>query len=449
MSVLTVSSGQCGNQLGATFYEKMYGELGGAGGQSPEMDYFFRSSLKRPVEYIPRAVCIDTEPKVIKEVLHSPKLGQWKYDPGSAAYRHGGAGNNWSLGYQMCSGEFLEEIMDKIRRELEFCDISPAIVNMHSLAGGTGSGLGTGVSEEIADTLGNLARLNIVIAPYHFGEVVVQNYNALLSLSRVSEASHGVLVFENEAAHALSRDMRGVDQPRIKDLNDTIAGSIVPLLLPKVVGRRGGTRGRRPAVRLRDDLAHLTCHPSYKFLEAKITPCTPKKSVDFTFDSWPSVLNTLYRMQVTGAITERGLARRFDSIIASGGCPVKAVASVLTLHGAEARESASNLAHESPFCQSEHGDDTVQPYSRMVHPTGTSVRVDYSDHKANGYEHSGALFSNSQAILPILQRVNAKAVELFKAGAYLHQYEAHGVTRDDFRESFLQVGQVIQDYRSI
>ena len=201
MSVLTISSGQCGNQLGAKFYEKIYDELGGSEGQSQEMDYFFRSSLKRPNDHIPRAVCIDTEPKVIKEVLYSPKPGHWNYDPGCAAYRHGGAGNNWSLGNQMCSGEFLEEIMDKIQRELEFSDISPAILNIHSLAGGTGSGLGTGITEEIADVYGNLARLNIVIAPYHFGEVVVQNYNALLSLSRVSQASHGVLVFENEAAH--------------------------------------------------------------------------------------------------------------------------------------------------------------------------------------------------------------------------------------------------------
>ena len=123
--------------------------------------------------------------------------------------------------------------MDKIQRELEFSDISPAILNIHSLAGGTGSGLGTGITEEIADVYGNLARLNIVIAPYHFGEVVVQNYNALLTLSRVSQASHGVLVFENEAAHELSKHMRGIEQPRIRDLNDTIASSITPLLLRK------------------------------------------------------------------------------------------------------------------------------------------------------------------------------------------------------------------------
>ena len=67
MSVLTISSGQCGNQLGAKFYEKIYDELGGSEGQPQEMEYFFRSSLRRPNDHIPRAVCIDTEPKVIKK----------------------------------------------------------------------------------------------------------------------------------------------------------------------------------------------------------------------------------------------------------------------------------------------------------------------------------------------------------------------------------------------
>ena len=80
-------------------------------------------------------------------------------------------------------------------------------------------------------------------------------------------------MFENEAAHELSKHMRGIEQPRIRDLNDTIAPSITPLLLLKVLRRvENGTesvRRRRPAVRLWDDLLHLT-YTSFRFLEAKL-----------------------------------------------------------------------------------------------------------------------------------------------------------------------------------
>jgi tubulin delta len=150
-----------------------------------------QSSNQKPTA---RAVCLDTEPKVINENLTKSSKKKWRIDPKSVAYRHGGAGNNWSLGYQMASGEFLEISMNLIRRELERCDYSQALVFMHSVAGGTGSGLGTKISESCADAFPQATRLNIAIAPYHFGEVVVQHYNAILCLSKIAAASDAVLV---------------------------------------------------------------------------------------------------------------------------------------------------------------------------------------------------------------------------------------------------------------
>ena len=58
------------------------------------------------------------------------------------AYRHGGAGNNWALGYEMASGKFMRVTLNCIRRELEACDKPAVLTFIHSLAGGTGSGLG-------------------------------------------------------------------------------------------------------------------------------------------------------------------------------------------------------------------------------------------------------------------------------------------------------------------
>lgn len=73
----------------------------------------------------------------------------------NVAYRHGGAGNNWALGYQMAgsdpskeghhssaaegreaSNEFLQTIIDGcLRREIEHCDEPAALCTIHSLAG--------------------------------------------------------------------------------------------------------------------------------------------------------------------------------------------------------------------------------------------------------------------------------------------------------------------------
>ena len=77
-------------------------------------------------------MCLDTEPKVINECLARSQGKEWKLDTKSVAYRHGGAGNNWAMGYQMCTGDFLETSIDLVRRELEMCDYPPLLACIHS-----------------------------------------------------------------------------------------------------------------------------------------------------------------------------------------------------------------------------------------------------------------------------------------------------------------------------
>ena len=191
-----VETGQCGNQLGYALLDSLYNHLS----QHDEncdnnyLETYFRIPYHLSQKPIARAVCLDTEPKVINESLSNASKTKWKIDQKSVAYRHGGAGNNWALGYEMASGEFLETSMNLIRRELEYCDYTQSLVFMHSVAGGTGSGLGTKISESCADEFPQSTRINIAIAPYHFGEVVVQHYNAVLCLSKISASSNAVLV---------------------------------------------------------------------------------------------------------------------------------------------------------------------------------------------------------------------------------------------------------------
>lgn len=200
-----VETGQCGNQLGYSLLDSLHSQLSSfedsnarydtadAHCSSEMLDMYFRPPSLRREQRFARAVCLDTEPKVIHDCM-SKSGRQWAIDPKSVAFRHGGAGNNWALGYEMASGEFLETSLEMIARQMELCDYGGALVFAHSVAGGTGSGLGTRISEACQDHFPASTRMNIAIAPYHFGEVVVQNYNALLCLSKISAASHAVLV---------------------------------------------------------------------------------------------------------------------------------------------------------------------------------------------------------------------------------------------------------------
>lgn len=62
----------------------------------------------------------------------------------------GGAGNNWASGYAQAD-KFQEEMLDMIDREAEGSDSLEGFVLIHSIAGGTGSGLGSYLLEKLND----------------------------------------------------------------------------------------------------------------------------------------------------------------------------------------------------------------------------------------------------------------------------------------------------------
>lgn len=173
------------------------------------------------------------------------------------------------MGYQMCSGKFLDTSIDCIRRELEHCDLPPSILISHSIGGGTGSGLGTKITEVAADEFPDVTRLNAAVMPYHFGEVIVQHFNSVLCLSKVAHNSDGIMLFDNEIAHDMCKNGFGKDRPVLKDLNLAIAMGLVSSFLPK--NTPGGSRSGQ-SNSLAMQISHMCAHPGYRFLDVKFVP---------------------------------------------------------------------------------------------------------------------------------------------------------------------------------
>lgn len=124
MSTVVVQAGQCGNQLGFEALHTLYDNVAPtddlSADQALELSAFFRnSSAGKPVA---RAVLVDTEPKVVEGVVARASRGEWNYNARGCVVQQSGAGNNWAMGYNMCSGEFLEGVMDRVRAEIEACD---------------------------------------------------------------------------------------------------------------------------------------------------------------------------------------------------------------------------------------------------------------------------------------------------------------------------------------
>jgi tubulin gamma len=100
--------------------------------------------------FIPRNLMIDLEPRVIHGIQSSTHRDLYNPENFFIAPEGGGAGNNWASGYRQ-GEEHKDHVMEMIDREADGSDSLEGFVLCHSIAGGTGSGMGSYLLECLND----------------------------------------------------------------------------------------------------------------------------------------------------------------------------------------------------------------------------------------------------------------------------------------------------------
>ncbi|XP_076249372.1 tubulin epsilon chain [Calliopsis andreniformis] len=224
----TILVGQCGNQIGSTFWPLALYEYGiqipntgtnllkiqndhikNIGDLSDAFSSFFStpdnsnnlcfktvSDLKK-AKVKARAVLIDMEDSVIGEIKKGPLRDL--FDQTCIVTNYPGSANNWAVGYYAHGTEYREKLEDSIRRTVEKCCRLHGFLITHSVGGGTGSGLGTYVLKLLADNYSNVDRLVSCVYPTVMQDVVTAPYNALLATQELIDYATCVFPVENQS----------------------------------------------------------------------------------------------------------------------------------------------------------------------------------------------------------------------------------------------------------
>jgi hypothetical protein len=87
-----------------------------------------------------------------------------------------------------------EEVMDIIDREADGSDSLEGFMLLHSIAGGTGSGMGSFMLEKLNDRFPKKHIQTYSVFPNtQDGDIVVQPYNSLLSMRRLTQNADSVV----------------------------------------------------------------------------------------------------------------------------------------------------------------------------------------------------------------------------------------------------------------
>lgn len=146
-----------------------------------------------------RGVLVDMEEGVIGEIKKS-NISEL-FDSHQYVVSNSGSGNNWGQGYHQYGSQFRDDILNSIRLEAEACDTLESMMMIQSTGGGTGSGLGSYISETIRDEFPKVWRFTTAIVPSPNDDVVTSPYNSMLSLWKLSQTSDCVLPIDNQSLY--------------------------------------------------------------------------------------------------------------------------------------------------------------------------------------------------------------------------------------------------------
>ncbi|SCZ96452.1 BZ3500_MvSof-1268-A1-R1_Chr8-2g10202 [Microbotryum saponariae] len=434
--ILTVSAGQAGNQIGSEFWSQLCAEHGiskegvledWATDMTDRKDVFFYQADDE--HYIPRAVMIDLEPRVLDTI----KSGPYKnlYNPENFFYdpQGGGAGNNWAKGY--AAGERVyEEVMEMIDREAEGSDSLEGFMLLHSIAGGTGSGLGSYLLERMNDRYPKkLIQTYSVFPDADSGDVVVQPYNSLLSMKRLTNHADSVIVLDNAALSKICQDRLHVQVASFAQTNQLVSTVM-----------SASTQTLRYPGYMNNDLvgmiASLIPTPRCHFLTTSYTPFTSDKIEQAKAVRKTTVLDVMRR-----------LLQPKNRLVSMPTTPSRHACYISILNIIQGEVDPTDV-HKSLLRIRERNSATFIPWG----PASIQVALTkQSPYVQTTHKVSGLMLANHTNIASIFKRTVAQYDQLRKRNAFMPQYQKEAMFEknlDEFDEARATVQDLIEEYQA-
>jgi len=433
--IIHVQVGQCGNQVGLAFWnavktehclnnEGIFNEAeavdkdgDGTLDELENIDVYFRQnqSDRRTAKWIPRACVVDLEPGTV-DVIKNSSLGNM-FSPANLIFGANGAGNNWAKGHYTEGAELIERVLDVIRIENEQCDAPQGFQLLHSLGGGTGSGMGTLLLLKIRDGYPDKITCSYSVYPSpKVSDTVVEPYNAVLSSHQLLENSDETFIIDNEALYNISYNVLKQQTPTYDQLNGLIAQATC-----------GITSSLRFPGQLNGDLrklgVNLVPFPRLHFFLVSQAPLLASDASHKTTIKVQELRDQSYS------------ARNFYSNVkADDG---KYLASSFVFRGPV---SSKDVDEKIAELQSKNGDDFVEWIPSNVK---TSIVITPPKNSAM----SATFVANTTALKGIFQRLATQFGAMYRRKAFLHWYKGEGMDEMEFQEADKNVRDLITEYQ--
>jgi tubulin gamma len=320
-----------------------------------------------------------------------------------------------------------EDVMDIIDREADGSDSLEGFMLLHSIAGGTGSGLGSFMLERLNDRFPKKLIQTYSVFPdtQNSGDVVVHPYNSVLTMRRLAQNADSVVVLDNGALSRIAADRLHVQEPSLQQTNQLVS----------TVMSASTTTLRYPGY-MHNDLvgiiASLIPTPRCHFLMTSYTPFTGDQVEQAKTIRKTTVLDVMRRLlqpknrMVTTNPSKKSCYIAILNIIQGDADPTDVHKSLLRI-----REKG--MASFIPW----------GPASIQVALTRKSPYIP-SSHRV-----SGLMLANHTGIATLFRRIVSQYDKLMKRHAFIDSYKKFPMFADgnaEFDEARAAVMECVQEY---
>lgn len=382
-------------------------------------------------QWVPRAILADLN-MLDLEALTDKDLGQL-YRPENIVGNDEGSGNCYAKAFHTEGPDLADRVLEIVRKEVDACDCLQGVQFCHAVGGGTGSGLTGLLLKTLYDYLDKSAKcilqtFTLVPSP-GFADVVIEPYNAALSIQDLLEYCHQCFVYDNHALTGIVEKTLEKDCPKMSELNNIIAWCMSSI-----------TSGLRFSGPLNADLRNLQTNlvpfKNAHFLISGFAPLTATSSKHYRKISVLDLAQQMFsKDNVTvqcdplnpGDPREEIMRARF---LASWAC----------WRGKEIKTAEVNSVLY----------DIQKPGARYDKffpdwiPNAIGANICGVPHK----EHRTCVcyISNNTAAHEVFDRIIVNWDNMYRRRSYLHVYEQDGISAQDMMESRNIVQYVSDEY---
>ncbi|CAL7941484.1 PREDICTED: tubulin beta chain-like [Eufriesea mexicana] len=417
-----LQAGQCGNQIGAKFWEVISDEHG----IDPTGTYHGDSDLQLERinvyyneasggKYVPRAILVDLEPGTMDAVRSGP-FGQI-FRPDNFVFGQSGAGNNWAKGHYTEGAELVDSVLDVVRKEAESCDCLQGFQLTHSLGGGTGAGMGTLLISKIREEYPDRIMMTFSVVPSpKVSDTVVEPYNCTLSVHQLVENTDESYCIDNEALYDICFRTLKLTTPTYGDLNHLVSATL-----------SGVTTCLRFPGQLNADLRKLAVNmvpfPRLHFFIPGFAPLTSRGSQQYRALTVPELTQQMFDAKNMMAACDPRHGRYLTvAAVFRGRMSMK-----------EVDEQMLNIQNKNS--------------SYFVEWIPSNVKTAVCDIPPRGLKMSATFIGNSTAIQELFKRVSEQFTAMFRRKAFLHWYTGEGMDEMEFTEAESNMNDLVSEYQ--